>query len=244
MNGDFSQWRPFDPNENFNGVLHQQGRVLLDPDWNEQTRIAEHWQGRAGQDVIGEGVAAVPAGSPDGFKIEAASVTTVAGVARVELEVRPGHAWADGLLVNLGGVQPNLSAPVVRVATYLEPPVQTPAVDPTSIAAGIRDAVILEVSHEAFNGFQWPERLIEPALGGPDTTERVHTKFAFRLLRLGADEDCHNLQGRLKDDPAAFGKLTVSLQPSVVVPGDCPVVEGGGYTGDPSRRRRLGRARG
>lgn len=231
MNGDFSQWRLFDPNENFNGVLHQQGRVLLDPDWNEQTRIFEHWQGRAGKDVIGEGVAAVPSSDPDGFKIETARVVTVAGVKHVELEVRPGHLWADGLLVYLGGEPPDLSAPVMRVATYLEPPIQDPAVDESSIADGVRDAVILEVNREAFNGFQWPDRLIEPALGGPDTTERVYTRLAFRLLRLGVNEDCHTIGNKLKDDPATFGKLTVSLQPTVVVPGDCPVVEGGGYTG-------------
>ena len=29
MKGDFSHWQ-LDPNENFNGVLQQQGRVLLD----------------------------------------------------------------------------------------------------------------------------------------------------------------------------------------------------------------------
>jgi hypothetical protein len=231
MNGDFSQWRRFDPNENFNGVLHQQGRVLLDPDWNEQTRILEHWQGRAGKDVIGDRVAAVPASNPDGFKVETAEVVTVAGARQVELDVRPGHAWADGLLVYLGGEMPDLSAPVTRVATYLEPPIQNPAVDESTITSGVRDAVILEVSREAVNGFQWPERLIEPALGGPDTTERIHTRLAFRLLRLGADENCHTIRDRLQDNPATFGKLTVSLQPAVVVPGECPVVEGGGYTG-------------
>jgi hypothetical protein len=227
MNGDFSQWRPFDPNENFNGVLHQQGRVLIDPDWNDQARIVDHWQGRAGKDVIGEGIAAVPAGS-NGFKIEAAEVVSIGGSDGVELDVRPGHAWADGLLVYLGG---DPAATVKRVAIYLGPPIQNPVPTVSSIGAGVRDAVILEVSREAFNGFQWPERLIEPALGGPDTTERVHTKTAFRLLRLAPDEDCHNIHGKLKDDPSLLGKLTVSLQPTTVVPGDCPVVEGGGYTG-------------
>src|SRR6266545_3548761 len=145
MNGDFSQWRRFDPTENFTAVLHQQGRVLLDQDWNDQARIVDHW-------------------------------------------VRRGHAWADGLLVYLGG---DPSATISRVATYLEPPIQDPVPDVSSITAGVRDAVVLEVSREAFNGFQWPDRLIEPALGGPDTTERVHTNVAFRLLRLGQGEDCH-----------------------------------------------------
>src|SRR6266545_2984708 len=228
MNGDFSQWHRFDPTENFTAVLHQQGRVLLDQDWNDQARIVDHWARRAGKDIIGDAIAAVPAGSPNGFEIEAAQVVNVGGTDRVELEVRPGHAWADGLLVYLGG---DPSATVSRVATYLEPPIQNPVPDVSSITAGVRDAVVLEVSHEAFNGFQWPDRLIEPALGGPDTTERVQTRIAFRLLRLGPDEDCHNIHAKQKDNPANFGKLTVSLQPTVVVPGDCPVVEGGGYTG-------------
>jgi Family of unknown function (DUF6519)/Right handed beta helix region len=231
MKGDFSQWRPFDPNENFNGVLHQQGRVLTDPDWNEQTRIDQHWRDRAALDVIGAGVAAVPLDEPNGFKVESAAVVNTAGVKSVELKVRPGHAWAGGPLVYLGGEPPNLSDPVKRVATYLEPPIQNPSADPGTISAAVRDAVILEVSRETLNAFQWPDRLIEPALGGPDTTERIQTRLAFRLLRLHADEDCHTIAPRLKDDPSTFGKLTVSLQPTVVVAGDCPVVEGGGYTG-------------
>ena len=224
MKGDFSQWRPFDPNENFNGVLHQQGRVLIDPDWNEQTRFLQHWQGQAGRDVIGDGIAAVAADDPDGFKIEAANVITVGTTRRVELQVHAGHAWADGLLVHLGG-----NPPITRVATYFEPPIQNPAVSPPS--SDDRDAVILEVSREALNGFQWPDRLIEPALGGPDTTERIQTRLAFRLFHLGFGEDCHTIADKLKDDPNIFGKLTVTLEPPVVVAGDCPVVEGGGYTG-------------
>lgn len=230
MKGDFSQWR-FDPRENFNGVLHQQGRVLLDADWNEQTRIQTHWQRRAGRDVIGPAVAAVPASEPDGFQIVAADVVNAGGIDHVELQVHPGHVWADGWLAYLAGELPNLSAPVMRVAAYLPPPIQNPPFTEASIAVGIRDAVILEVSQETMNGFQVPDRLIEPALGGPDTTERVHTCLAFKLYRLQPGEDCHSIYDQLQDDPAAKGTLTVELQPTQVVAGDCPVVEGGGYTG-------------
>ena len=59
MTGDFSKWY-FDRKNNFNGVLHQQGRVLLDSDWNDQTRIINNWQNQAGRDIIGPGVAAIP----------------------------------------------------------------------------------------------------------------------------------------------------------------------------------------
>ncbi len=54
---------------NFNGVLYQQGRVFLDTDGNAQTRITNAWQDAAGLDVIGPGVAAVPAEAPDSLKI-------------------------------------------------------------------------------------------------------------------------------------------------------------------------------
>ena len=39
MSGDYSRF-PFDPRRNYSGVLLQQGRVLLDQDWNEQSAIA------------------------------------------------------------------------------------------------------------------------------------------------------------------------------------------------------------
>jgi len=222
MTGDFS--RPYDvlADDNFSGVLYQQGRVFLDTDGNAQTRITNSWQDTAGLDVIGAGVAAVPAGLPDSFKIDAASI---AGN-EVTITVLPGRVWADGMLVKL-----EETPPINRTADYLLPPVQNPPWDVNSIANGVRDAVILEVWREAMNGFQLPDLLIEPALGGPDTTERVHTAFDFRLLRLEAGDSCDNLEDKLDDDFANKGKLTVTLQPPVNIPGDCPIVEGGGYTG-------------
>jgi hypothetical protein len=89
----------------------------------------------------------------------------------------------------------------------------------------------LEVWEEAFSAYQDPLNLIEPALGGPDTTERVRLGYTFKLLRLAADEDCGNIADRLRDDFAAKGHLTVTPAPTVVINGDCPVQAGGGYTG-------------
>lgn len=229
MKGDFSRL-PDERNQNFAGVLHQQGRVLLDADWNAQTAITSGWQDTAGQDIIGAGVAAVPADQPDGFKI--ASATHAGGTTNVQLTVKPGRVWADGLLARLfGEPTPESTAAVPRVATYLKPPVQDPLFSTSSIDGSVRDAVVLEVWREEFNGFQWPDLLIEPALGGPDTTERVNTAFAFRLMRLGAGDTCENIAGRLEDDFSKKGKLKVSLLPSNAGAGDCPTPAGGGYTG-------------
>src|SRR5262249_41750566 len=103
--------------------------------------------------------------------------------------------------------------------------------DESTIANGVRDAVVLEVWRDVVNGFQLPDELIEPALGAPDTTERLLTATAFRLLRLEAGDTCDNIGPKLDDHLSHPGELTVTLQPTTIIPGDCPIVEGGGYTG-------------
>jgi hypothetical protein len=240
MKGDFSKLH-FDPHEhdrgvspashgllrNISGVLHQQGRVMSDVDLTEGELIELGWEGQAGQDIIGAGICAVPYSQPDSFRIESAFVSG----SEVHVTVRPGRAWADGILTRLAGTLAAPLAAVERLASYLGPPIAVPQPLPATIGNDVRDAVILEVSEEALHGFQYPERLIEPALGGPDTAERAFVNFRFRLLRLDAGEDCNTILDRLRDDPASKGRLSVTLAPVVAIAGDCPVVGGGGYTG-------------
>jgi predicted flap endonuclease-1-like 5' DNA nuclease len=224
MKGDFSSLR-FDRHENDQGVLYQQGRVTLDADLTAAELIALHWRTRAARDVIGTGVAAVPTADPDGFRVESAAV--VGG--EVHVRVHPGRIWADGVLLYLPGEPPGSTAPVDRAAPYLDPPLDTGTVG--DIGDGVRDVVVLEVALEELNAFQEPERLLEPALGGPDTAERITARYDFRLLRLAPGEDCRSVLPRLHDGPEGKGRLTASLDPPVTLGGDCPTVEGGGYTG-------------
>lgn len=240
MQGDFSNLS-FDPHENERGValpangvlrnmsavLHQQGRVSLDTDFTEGELLDLGWKGQAGRDVIGAGVCAVPATEPDGFKVQSAAVVN----GEVHVQLHPGRCWADGTLARLAGSEDNPTALVERVARYFGPPLANPVPNADGIDDGVRDAVILEVSEESLHGYQYPERLIEPALGGPDTTERAYVNYRVKLLRLGADEDCETIRGKLQDDLSAKGRLTASLAPVVAIGGECPVVGGGGYTG-------------
>lgn len=240
MQGDFSVLY-FDPHEhergvnppalgvlrNISGVLHQQGRVMTDADLTEGELLELAWNGQAGRDLIGAGVCAVPATAPQSFRIDSAQVTG----SEVRVRVRPGRAWADGILTRLAGAAADSTAAVERRAHYYGPPLSDPLPQPDSITDGMRDAVILEVSEEALHGFQYPARLIEPALGGPDTTERAYVNVRFRLLRLGADEDCASIIASLRDDPSSKGRLSASLAPVTAIAGDCPVVGGGGYLG-------------
>src|SRR5215210_699583 len=52
MNGDFSR-DTFDPAKHFLRVFMQQGRVLLDADWNEQSAILLHYVQTLAADLIG-----------------------------------------------------------------------------------------------------------------------------------------------------------------------------------------------
>lgn len=232
MRGDFSAWNK-DRDRNFRGTLHQQGRVLLDRDWNAQTEVFGEWQETAGRDAFGPGVAAIPAEEPSSFKITQAAK---AGPApdHVEVSVTRGRVWADGLLLEL-------DKDVVRTATYLQPPVQDPAGKVSDLPNGVRDAVILETWLEEVSPFQDPALLLEPALGGVDTTERVQTASRYRLYRMGKDEDgndetCDSID--LNPD-LSKGRLNVNLVKTTSSGGDCPVVDEGGYTGFEHRLYRI-----
>ncbi|KFN42970.1 DUF6519 domain-containing protein [Arenimonas oryziterrae] len=216
MKGDFSKWG-LSPADNFTGVLHQQGRVLLDQDWNAAEQIQALWRETVGQDVIGGGLVAVPMAAPDGLKLIEATATAT----EVSVRMATGRAWVDGVHIRYDGT-------TALRADYLTPPFQTPTTT-ASIVAGTRDAVILEVWDEDFNAFQDPLRLLEPALGGPDTTERVKTNMALKLFRLADGQGCTGLP--IDDDFAAKGTLTVTPAPTLVIAGPCPVPDSGGYTG-------------
>ena len=219
MHGDFSRW-PIDV-ANIVGPLQQQGRVLLDTQQNAATAAMRRWQDEAARAAFGSRVAAVPSGNRDAFKVVSAQLVGT----NVSIEATPGELWADGILVQLPSSANGQSIP----ACYLGPPFETlPTTDIGQYAT--RDAVILEVWRAALSGFQ-DSRLLEPALGGPDTFEMLQTQFAFRLFRMADGDTCETIRGRIQDDFSTRGTLTVTLAPTTVSSGDCPVVQGGGYSG-------------
>jgi hypothetical protein len=220
MRGDFSRWT-FDERSNYAGVLHQQGRVLSDADWNAATRIADRWQNETARAVLGAQVAAVPESDPEALRVVGAAV---AGGGEVTVRLGPGRAWAGGLLVYLRPAEEGSTGPEERVATYLAAP-GDPGAD------GSRDAVLLELWRESVSGFQSPDELIEPALGGVDTTHRLWHGMALRLARLGPGETCEDILDAIADDRLSRRRLTVRLAPQQQTEGPCPVVVGGGYSG-------------
>lgn len=198
LKGDFSRIK-FEKNRKFSGVLHQQGRVLLDRNWNEQVDITVGWQDQVARDVIGSRVAAIPMEKYDSFRLKENTVTIEPE--RIGFEITPGRMWADGIPLILE--QPETK----RYATPLDSYVR--GLDNT-----VHYAVVLEVWRDAISGFQMPKDLMDPALGGIDATERLQTAFAFKYFEVAdANIACQDIIAVL-DDYISREKirLTVEIQ--------------------------------
>jgi len=98
MRGDFSRSGLAD-SANFEAVLQQQGRVLTDADWNDQTWLSDRWRRDAARAAIGGDSAAVPGSSPDALAVVGA---TRSGT-DITVAVNPGPVWASGLYAEFRG---------------------------------------------------------------------------------------------------------------------------------------------
>jgi hypothetical protein len=118
MKGDYSR-ETFDRTKNFARVLLQQGRVLLDSDFNEQASILLHYLQTLAADLIG------PYGGPAdnvGFGIE---IVMLQGSDDIDdLRIGAGRYYVDGILCeNLSVATEASSAGMVSVpSAHLHPP--------------------------------------------------------------------------------------------------------------------------
>jgi len=214
---------------NFCGVLHQQGRVLLDNDWNTQTVITTNWQDQAGKDIFGPSIAAIPANEVKNFKIQARTINIESD--QICFDITAGRIWADGLLLYLG--QPGEVLARTATAVYPKPP---------STEGAEQYLILLEIWRNVINGYQLPDLLLDPALGGTDTTERLQTEFAFRFLNLPIEDmTCPDMLDLIKTNLLSMnkGKLTVTLASDVEAVDDTSVVALGGYQGLEPRLYRI-----
>ncbi|MHA2365570.1 MAG: right-handed parallel beta-helix repeat-containing protein [Candidatus Hodarchaeales archaeon] len=246
MKGNFSKVF-FKQKLNYNAVLHQQGKVLLDRDWNEQVNIIQSWQDLSSQDVIGAGVPAIPVTEYENFKIKDDTIILKSDN-ELEFEITPGRLWADVL-------------PIFLEKSKL---IATPLFSQSQTTPPTKAILFLELWREEINAFQEPKILLEPALGGPDTTERINLAFAFRfydyshITTLNVDKiTCQNVFSVIKKNEDIIndlypdkGKLTVDLERTIEHEcvddddcDDCPPVVQGGYTGLEHRLYRIENAK-
>lgn len=181
MGADLSRVR-FDALRDHSGVVLQQGRLLLDADWNELVAIVDR-RLRAGAVDLGSrgpqpgiaGVAFVPRTTPDAFLVTAGSGG---------LTIGRGRMYVDGLVAeNHGTGAPEHDAVLSEVrrsqdTPYDDQPYWPKPLPPPAPTAGAH-LVYLDVWQREVTHLEAPD-LIEQAVG-VDTTARTQTVWQVRF---------------------------------------------------------------
>jgi Family of unknown function (DUF6519) len=229
MSGDYSRCE-FDSSCDFQGVLLQQGRPLTDADWNELVAESLRLAQASMLDTFG-GAALVPLSTPKAFQLafDATNALTI-GVGRI---------YVDGLLAQNHGLAPYTWDPTLaeNVGTLPTPYLQQPYLpNPPALLATGTSLAYLDVWKREVTQYEAPQ-ILEPALGGVDTTTRMQLVWQVKLLSLGADGGaltCSSADddipgwkaliapsaGRLSTQTATYGSTDPCIIPPV-----------GGYTG-------------
>jgi hypothetical protein len=220
MKGDFSR-RIFDANKHYAGVLHQQGRVWLDSDWNDDVSERLDLIREETTDVVG--VCGVPEPGA-AFLIQPNPNATTPG--DFLIGGGPGNlgrAYVNGVLCRMESPTTYLTQP-----DLLAPPAITMPTDESDLGG----VVYLEVWQRLITALE-DDTLREVALGGPDTTARLKTIAQVRVAAIPQSSaglvTCANAAQFL---PQPGGGTLTTLQPQVPLPTDlCRLPDPNNYTG-------------
>jgi hypothetical protein len=233
MSGDYSRvvW---DPAHDYDGVLLQQGRPLLDSDWNDLVAQANRRAQATSYDTFG-GVAVVPMTTPDGFKLTLAGTQFTIGRGRIyvdgilaENHALPAPAWNSGIawdaaLAELYGTNP--------VPYDQQPYLPNP---PALPAGGGPYLVYVDVWQREVNQFEAPD-IVDKAVG-VDSTTRLQTVWQVKTLgndqgtSLACDTDLTTFPGWAALTAPSAGRLSTGTA-SFGTDNPCLIPPAGGYTG-------------
>jgi hypothetical protein len=207
MKGDFSR-TTFRSGNHYSSVRIQQGRVLLDAEWNEQTDLAAHVDRTTTTDVLGRSGA--PKSSGGSFEHFAVAIDG----AGTDLLIAPGRIYVDGILCENEGV-------ASYVAQGDHPGAALPATDGNH-------AVYLDVWERHVTAVDQHDgafpSLLEPALQGTDTATRTRVVWQVKLAPIGS------LSCSAFTPPGPpTGRLRAGEVASSDPLDDCLVPTGGGY---------------
>ncbi|GAA1383326.1 DUF6519 domain-containing protein [Catellatospora chokoriensis] len=233
MHGDFSRL-PAD--RGHRAVLLQQGRVLLDSDWNAQSAIVVYQDETRTRDIVGR--CGGPADSA-GFKIVADDGTAATNVPWARLCITPGRYYVDGILVEAAAPDAPTAAldgfgqqPVAAKAGWFladQPHLRTIGQNPglPEETDGHFYAAYLDVWHHHLTAEQ-DHALREVALAGPDTGTRLMTVWQVKLHKLDAATVCAEAHAApwLTDQPRT---MSASLQQPAEEIDPCRISTSGGY---------------
>lgn len=197
MQGDFSR-DTFDPLKGFRRVLMQQGRVMLDADFNEQTAILLHYLQALAADLIGW-----HGGPGDAFKIEPGEAN--------DFTITPGHYYVEGVLADSTDPRNEDRNPI----KYSEQRCLKPDDGETlsNLANGRPLLVYLDLwerhisyVEDAVHDQPTVPGIREVALGGPDTAGRSRLIWQVKCVPIEATEETSSLAENIQklDKAKAF----------------------------------------
>lgn len=220
------------PHFGYKSVIAQQGRVVLDRDFNAQ---AVHSDERDALDAL---AFVGPSGSPDdGFRIRLIEASGSPPAQARDFEIAPG-------LMYLGGQAVTLEA---RADWSTQP--EWPAPPPAPMADF--ELVYLDVTELHVGAVEDPD-LLDVALGGPDTTGRA--KLLKRIRRLPVKQaDCRaawqEAVAQWRDEGLTYDPRTGALNPeaalkigfltSDAIANPCDPAATGGYLGADNQLLRI-----
>lgn len=199
----------FQPAKHYIGARWQQGRCLLDSDFNEHAQHDAEDQRRVIADIIG------PVGSPDqGFSLDLAvgdevtiasvSFGSAAAVDVLDLRLRPGSMYVGGLRFEHG---PS-GEPLAFQRDFLQ--IQADGAARPQTGETHRVLTVLEAYEHHVSAVE-DEELRERALGGIDTSVRVRRTAQVRAFDVEA-EDCAAAWAEVRDRLESEGGGTLSEQ--------------------------------
>ena len=215
----------FDKKKHYSGVRMQQGRVMLDSDWNAQHDIYHHRQVTQTRDVIGR--CGVPRNS-DSFRIlDNGNMFSIA----------PGRFYIEGMLCELFeevpySAQPYSPDPPFLTSSVGSPPTSPPNSPPDAPSLDLDDGryiVYLKAWIRERTSLDDPQ-IQEVALGGADTTARLQTVWQAGLLKSESDLNCPD-PSQIWDNHIAesTGKLNARTAASDTSEDPCSLQQSGGY---------------
>src|SRR5215208_7873748 len=179
MNGDYTKV-PLRRDERWTGARMQEGRVLLDHEWNLNLDAAARAAQAAAADVIGP--AGVPAGS-DAFKVD---------FSLGSLTIHGGRIWVDGL-----------AALAPAPFTYGS----QDQIDP--LPATGTAFFYLDVFEEHVQPAEDPLELLDPALAQSDTAARTRVGYRVRVNPT-AKATCKDAFAELTLPAESTGAMTIT----------------------------------
>lgn len=222
----------YDETRRYRAVVAQQGRVTLEADLNEATTIDGEATREEALEIVG------PTGTPDdGYRVIPAGTATTPPF---DFQVGAGTMY-------VGGVRSHLPQPVTYSAQdeWLDALGDPDWLSPAAPAGpnNLRELVYLSLAEQEVSATE-DHALLEVALGGPDSSQRL--RLTQRVKRLGTDaETCEEAmadaeaawaaQG-LHFDPATMrldsaARLQVSFTSTGTPPDPCEPDAQGGYLG-------------